>query len=69
MARRNSAHRLAFRFAALQEGVSENQFREMTEAGVQLVVPKNLHQKYPEAIQPHLQEFESFLGAVRALDY
>jgi len=51
----------------LQEGVSENQFREMTEAGVKLVVPKPLHDKFPKSVQPHLQEFESFLGDIRVL--
>lgn len=51
----------------LQEGVSENQFREMTEAGVQLVVPRRLHEKYPLSVKPHLLTFESFLADVRLL--
>lgn len=51
----------------LQEGVSENQFREMTGAGVQLVVPSGLTKKFPESVRPHLQTLESFIGDVRLL--
>lgn len=51
----------------LQEGISESQFREMTDAGVQLVVPAPLTAKYPKAVQPHLQTLESFIGDVRLL--
>jgi len=51
----------------LQEGVSEMQFREMTEAGVQLVVPSGLTKAFPESVQPHLQSLESFIADVRLL--
>lgn len=51
----------------LQEGVSENQFAEMKEAGIQLVVPKSLHKRYPQSVQTHLQDLESFLGDIRLL--
>lgn len=51
----------------LQEGVSETQFREMTHAGVQLVVPAGLFEKFPKPVQPHLQTLESFIGDVRLL--
>ena len=51
----------------LQEGISENQFREMTEARVQLVVPTPLKDSYAKSIQPHLQTLESFIGDVRLL--
>ena len=50
----------------LQEGVSENQFRQMVEEGVQLVVPQGLIGKYPEPVRPHLVTLESFIGDVRA---
>jgi hypothetical protein len=50
----------------LQEGVSEAQFREMTEAGVRLVVPSGIHDAYPEAVRPHLITLEEFIGDVRA---
>lgn len=51
----------------LQEGVSEGQFREMSEAGVQLVVPLPLVSSFPRSVQPHLQSLESFIGDVRLL--
>lgn len=49
----------------LQEGVSEHQFREMTEANVQLVVPEPLFAKFRSAIRPDLQTLESFIGDIR----
>lgn len=52
----------------LQEGVSVPQFREMTEAGVQLVVPEGLKDSFPDEVQPHLQSLESFIGDVRLLN-
>ena len=52
----------------LQEGVSEGQFREMQQAGVQLVVPAPLVWKFPRTVQPHLQTFENFIGDVRSVD-
>lgn len=51
----------------LQEGISEGQFTEMTEAGVQLVIPAGLFDKFPKTVQPHLQTLESFIGDVRLL--
>lgn len=52
----------------LQEGVSESQFREMTEAGVQLVVPRQRVESFPQAVRPHLQTLESFIGDMRLLE-
>ena len=51
----------------LQEGVSEGQFSAMQEAGVHLVVPEGLHERYPRPVRPYLQTLESFIGEVRAL--
>lgn len=51
----------------LQEGVSENQFREMYEADVQLVVPAQLRDAYPASIRQHLQTLESFIADIRLL--
>ncbi len=51
----------------LQEGVSENQFSAMQEAGISLIVPEQLHDHYPKGVRPHLQTVESFLGDIRAL--
>ncbi|MBC2712850.1 MAG: type II restriction endonuclease [Desulfosarcina sp.] len=53
----------------LQRGISENQFREMHEAQVQLVVPVPLLKAFPRTVQPHLQTFESFIGDVRLLNF
>ena len=51
----------------LQEGVSENQFREMREAGVQLVVPRPLHTSYPAAVRPELLSLAEFVAEVKSL--
>ena len=51
----------------LQEGVSENQFKEMIDENVTLVVPSGLHKSYPKAVRPHLVTLEEFMGEVRLL--
>ncbi len=51
----------------LQPGLSDNQFREIQEANLSLVVPKSLHDSYSSSIRPHLQTLESFLGDLRLL--
>jgi hypothetical protein len=51
----------------LQEGVSENQFREMADARVKLVVPNGLHDAYPAAVRPKLLTLGAFLDELRAL--
>ena len=51
----------------LQEGVSENQFREMTGSGVSLVVPEGLQNAYPGSVRHHLVTLESFIGDIRIL--
>jgi hypothetical protein len=64
----NEANRIQTKhLLTLQEGVSEGQFREMQEAGVQLVVPTSLHDSFPETVRPHLVSFESFIGDIRLL--
>lgn len=66
----NEADRIpAKHLLTLQEGVSETQFGEMVNAGVQLVVPAGLTEKFPKAVQPHLQSLESFIGDVRLLRF
>ncbi len=52
----------------LQEGVSEGQFREMTEAGVQLVVPEPLQRLFPHSLRQHLQSIESFIRDIKPLN-
>lgn len=51
----------------LQEGVSENQFREMTDSGVRLVVPKGLHHAYPISVRSDLLSLEDFIRSLRFL--
>jgi hypothetical protein len=51
----------------LQEGVSETQFRQMVQSGLKLVVPKRLHDKYPEAIRSEILSLEAFLTEIRLL--
>ena len=43
------------------------QFREMTNAGVQLVVLAGLTETFPKEVRPHLRTLESFIGDVRLL--
>ena len=50
----------------LQEGVSMNQFREMREADVTLVVPRALLRKYPNETHPQIQTLADFIETVRA---
>lgn len=52
----------------LQEGVSERQFQEMVDAGVQLVVPQPLRTAFPASVQEHLQTVESFIADIRLLN-
>ena len=64
----NEADRIGTKhLLTVQQGVSVNQFREMTEAGVSLVVPAPLISKFPNEVKPHLQTLESFLGDLRLL--
>lgn len=51
----------------LQAGVTESQFSEMEDAGVRLVVPKELHNAYPVNVRPKLISFESFVKGVAKL--
>lgn len=51
----------------LQEGISANQFQEIRDAKVQLVVPTELHKSYSVDIRPHLMSFERFIGEIRSL--
>jgi hypothetical protein len=45
----------------LQEGVSEEQFSEMHEEGVILVVPRGLQKHYPVSIRPKLLTLSGFI--------
>ncbi|HCP80149.1 MAG TPA: type II restriction endonuclease [Octadecabacter sp.] len=49
----------------LQEGVSEPQFKLISNAGIRLVVPEKRIEKYATSIRPHIVSVESFLADVR----
>lgn len=64
----NEADRIPVKhLLTLQEGVSEAQFREMTQANVQLVVPEPLIGKFPACIRADIQTLESFMGDLRLI--
>jgi hypothetical protein len=51
----------------LQEGVSSEQYREMREEGVALVVPSSNVSAFPDDVQAELATLESFIGDVKSL--
>jgi hypothetical protein len=51
----------------LQHGVSEQQFQEMREEDVTLVVPSGLMTRYPESVRPRLLSLEDFVSEVRSV--
>jgi hypothetical protein len=51
----------------LQEGISETQFHEMSQAGVKLVVPEPVIPQYSKKIRPELLTLKSFIAGVKAL--
>ena len=51
----------------LQEGISTKQLAEMKQAGVTLVVPKQLHKKYPKQRDIRMLDLETFVAEVRRL--
>ena len=58
----NEADRIpAKHLVTLQQGVSENQFKEMRKAGVILVVPQALHKNYPASVQPEIMTLGAFI--------
>ena len=51
----------------LQEGVSEAQFRLITDAGIRLVVPEKIITKYAKPIRPQILTLEAFMADARVL--
>ena len=49
----------------LQEGVSEAEFKRITDAGIRLVVPEKQIAKYARSIQPYLLTVEAFMAEIR----
>jgi hypothetical protein len=66
----NEARRVRRKYIlTLQKGISRAQIDEMTNAGVQLVVPKRLHTEFPEDRRDALWTVATFVTHVqRALD-
>jgi hypothetical protein len=54
-------------FLALRVSRVKSPFREMQEAGIQLVVPAGLYQAFPDTVKPHLMTLESFIADVRRI--
>ena len=64
----NEAKRIKHKhLLTLQEGVSCQQFEEMRESKVRLVVPEPLIRAFPKDARPQLQTLEHFIGDVRLL--
>lgn len=51
----------------LQEGISVAQFQEMQQERVRLVVPIDLHEKYPKAIREYLVSLDTFINETKSL--
>ena len=51
----------------LQEGVSPNQYRQMKDAGVRLVVPASVRRAYGRDLQNEILSFGDFIGEVGTL--
>jgi hypothetical protein len=49
----------------LQQGITGNQLKEMQDAGVSVVVPKPLHNKYPAVWQSVLLDVQGFIDRVK----
>ena len=64
----NEASRLDSRYLfTLQQGVSENQFHEMTVENVKLVVPKPLHSSFPKTVRSSLCSLQEFITQTKEL--
>jgi hypothetical protein len=51
----------------LQEGISIPQLDEMSEAGITLIVPAELHKAYPKERRPMLHSVSQFISEVRTV--
>ena len=64
----NEANRIEVKhLLTLQEGVSLNQFQEMEDEGIRLVVPKQIHRKYHKDIRGKLLGFDEFIKETKSL--
>lgn len=51
----------------LQEGVSENQYAEMKDSGVKLIVPEPFQATFPKAVRSELMSLKEFVNEVKQL--
>lgn len=51
----------------LQQGISENQLREMEKAKVVLVVPKKYHKQFPESYRNKIYTLDAFLTELKII--
>ena len=59
----NEANRITVKhLLTVQEGMSENQFAQMRDEGIRLVVPSPLHIRYPQLIRPDLMTLQDFIS-------
>ena len=62
----NEANRIPVKHLfTLQEGVSENQFAQMRDENVRLVVPNPLHSRYPQSVRGELMTLHDFVSETR----
>ncbi|MFC1579158.1 type II restriction endonuclease [Pseudomonadota bacterium] len=62
----NEADRIPLKYLfTLQEGVSENQFREMSVEGVQLVVPGPIRKRFPKSLQAYILTLDEFIDRMK----
>lgn len=62
----NEADRISTKHLfTLQEGVSEGQIQEMSDSGVQLVVPSRLLTSYPKTLRSELVALDDFIDEVK----
>jgi hypothetical protein len=65
----NEAHRIPHKYLfTLQEGVSGNQFKEMTAEGITLVVPAMQKKKFPETMRSELMTLEEFMDHMKLVN-
>lgn len=63
----NEANRIKKKYLfTLQEGVSENQMKEISEEGVTLVAPKALKKKFPKAYQDNILTLQDFIKEMKS---
>ncbi len=64
----NEADRIPVKhLLTLQQGVSPNQWQEMHDHGVRLVIPEDNIENFPKEIRPHLLTLESFITETKAV--